>query len=200
MAPTLTNRTLIQGTALTVGNRREARDLVGYPYPSSPHATTIMRANPSRDTGPELRLRSLLHANGLRYRVNLPVRADDRRPILVDVAFTKLKLAIFVDGCFWHACPLHGTVPRANPSYWPPKLRRTVERDRATSTRLERAGWAVLRFWEHEEPGRVGVQVAEMVAHLRGAALRSSSDQLPSPLRASHEPLAVVTSVSEARR
>ncbi|MGO9582198.1 MAG: very short patch repair endonuclease, partial [Acidimicrobiales bacterium] len=62
-----------------------------------------MRANPSRNTGPELRIRSLLHANGLRYRVNYPVRPDDGRPILVDIAFTKLRLAVFVDGCFWHA-------------------------------------------------------------------------------------------------
>jgi DNA mismatch endonuclease, patch repair protein len=122
----------------------------GYPYPSTPHATKIMKANPSRDTGPEVRLRSCLHECGLRYRVNYGVRVDNGRPILVDVAFTRLKLAVFVDGCFWHSCPEHGSTPKANAFYWLPKLAKTVERDAATNVRLHRAGWETLRIWEHE--------------------------------------------------
>jgi DNA mismatch endonuclease (patch repair protein) len=138
-----------------------------YPYPSTPHASAIMRANPSKDTGPELRLRSSLHASGLRYRTNYSIRADERRPILVDVAFTKLRLAVFVDGCFWHACPAHGTMPKANFDYWSQKLSRTLERDRETTARLERAGWTVLRFWEHQEPCEARDRISEMVATLR---------------------------------
>ena len=140
---------------------------VGYPSPSTPFVTRIMKANPSKNTGPELRLRTLLHGSGLRYRTNHPARIDDGRPILVDIAFTRIKLAVFVDGCFWHACPMHGTVPKANVAYWSPKLKRTVERDRETTARLEVADWTVLRFWEHEELSEVCDQIVEAVAQFR---------------------------------
>lgn len=152
-------------TASGLERSRSAPGDVGYPFPSTPSATAIMKANPSKNTRPELRLRTLLHACGLRYRTNYPIRAGEGRPILVDVAFTRLKLAIFMDGCFWHACPIHGSVPKANVAYWSPKLERTVERDRETTARLELAGWSVLRFWEHEEPREVCSRIAEAVAH-----------------------------------
>ena len=108
-----------------------------------------MRRNPRRDTGPEVALRSELHRRGLRFRKDLPLRPPGRvvRP---DVVFPAARLAVFVDGCFWHAGPLHGNQPRANAAYWRPKLKRNVARDRAVDAALAAAGWHVLRAWEHE--------------------------------------------------
>ena len=120
-----------------------------HPLPSSAAASATMRANRRRDTTPELRLRSALHRLGWRFRVDLPVEAAGRR-VRPDIVFTRRRVAVFVDGCFWHACPEHGQRPRANASYWEPKLRRNVERDQADTNSLESAGWKVLRLWEHE--------------------------------------------------
>ena len=120
-----------------------------YPAPSSEAAAATMRANRRRDTGPERRLRSELHRRGWRFRVDLPLDAAGRR-VRPDIVFTRRRLAVFVDGCFWHSCPKHGRQPRANASYWGPKLRRNVERDRADSDALAKAGWIVVRVWEHE--------------------------------------------------
>jgi DNA mismatch endonuclease (patch repair protein) len=108
-----------------------------------------MAAQRRRDTEPELRLRAALHAMGLRYRVAYAVPGKARRSI--DVAFPRRKVAVFVDGCFWHACPAHGTSPRRNAAWWKSKLDRNVERDRQTDALLIDAGWVVLRFWEHED-------------------------------------------------
>ena len=129
-------------------NRALARR--GYPVPSSPSASATMRANRRRDTRPERRLRSALHRRGWRFRVDLPVETAERR-VRPDIAFTRRRLAVFVDGCFWHRCPDHGRRPRANASYWEPKLRRNVERDRADTESLEACGWTVVRIWEHED-------------------------------------------------
>lgn len=104
----------------------------------------------TRDTAPELALRRLLHARGLRYRVDapLPLAGVRRR---ADVLFTRARVAVMVDSCFWHACPAHGMMPRSNTQWWRDKLQRNVERDRDTDARLAAAGWTVLRVWEHEE-------------------------------------------------
>jgi DNA mismatch endonuclease (patch repair protein) len=117
-----------------------------------------MRRNPRRDTGPEMAVRSELHRRGLRFRKDLPLRVPGRvvRP---DVVFTRARLAVFVDGCFWHRCPEHGNVPRANGAYWQPKLERNVARDRAVGAALGEAGWRVLRAWEHEAPAVVADRV-----------------------------------------
>lgn len=120
-----------------------------YPFPTTRHASKIMKANPSRDTQPERLLRSELHARGRRFRVHLPLRVDERRPIVPDIVFARDRLAVFVDGCFWHNCPSHGTVPLGNAAYWKPKLHATRLRDREASARLELGGWRVLRIWEH---------------------------------------------------
>jgi len=112
-----------------------------------------MRANRKRDTGPELRLRSRLHAQGLRFRVNLEVQVPGLK-VRPDIVFTKHRVAVFVDGCFWHSCRWHGTRPRANTHYWLPKLKRVAARDRQVKQLLTRAGWAVLRVWEHVPPER----------------------------------------------
>jgi DNA mismatch endonuclease (patch repair protein) len=109
-----------------------------------------MRAIRRTDTRPEVALRSALHRRGLRFRKDyrLQVAGVYVRP---DLVFTRPRVAVFVDGCFWHACPEHGRAPRVNESYWAPKLRRTVERDARATTLLREAGWRVVRIWEHEE-------------------------------------------------
>lgn len=117
-----------------------------------------MRSNRGRDTLPELAVRRLLHQKGYRYRVDYAPVGGRRR---ADIVFTRQRVAIFVDGCFWHSCPIHATRPRQNSSYWEPKLRRNVERDRETDEALERAGWTVLRFWEHEPTGNVVESIIE---------------------------------------
>ncbi|QKE83184.1 very short patch repair endonuclease [Arthrobacter sp. NEB 688] len=103
-----------------------------------------------RDTAPEVALRRELHARGLRYRTNVPVPQQRRRTI--DVAFTRAKVAVFVDGCFWHGCPEHGTRPRANSEWWAKKLTANQARDRDTDRLLVDLGWHVIRVWEHEAP------------------------------------------------
>ena len=103
---------------------------INSPVPSGAAASATMRANRRRDTTPERILRSALHRLGWRFRVDLPVEADRRR-VRPDIVFTRRRVAVFVDGCFWHACPEHGQQPSANSSYWKPKLRRKEERDQA---------------------------------------------------------------------
>lgn len=122
-----------------------------------------MQGNRRRDTLPELALRRALFAKGLRYRVDFPIRVDSGRPIRADIAFTRAKVAVFVDGCFWHGCPEHQVIPARNRDYWEPKLRRNVERDRETDRRLSDAGWRVVRIWEHESPGEALECVVEAV-------------------------------------
>lgn len=106
-----------------------------------------MQGNRRRDTAPELALRSALHARGWRFRVQYPVPGAARRSI--DVAFTKRRIAIFVDGCFWHGCPIHGSSPSTNSSYWSEKIVRNKNRDSDTNTLLSEAGWLTIRIWEH---------------------------------------------------
>ena len=114
-----------------------------------------------RDTGPELKVRRLLHAAGFRYRVAYPIPGQRRRPI--DVAFTRQKVAVFIDGCFWHGCPQHGTAPRANAAWWQAKLATNHERDSDTDRLLSALGWVSLRFWEHEAPEQVAASVAAVI-------------------------------------
>src|ERR671931_727395 len=127
---------------MTAWNRR-------YPKPTSAAVSALMRANRKRDTGPEVRIRSVLHAYGHRFRKHLLVKLDDCQ-VRPDIVFTRHRLAVFVDGCFWHRCSKHGTSPTANSWYWAPKLDRNVHRDREVDQRLRAAGWTVLRVWEHE--------------------------------------------------
>ncbi|MBQ0963645.1 very short patch repair endonuclease [Streptomyces sp. RK23] len=113
----------------------------------------------SRDTAPEIAVRRLLHASGLRYRVNVPVPGMPRRTI--DIVFPRAKVAIFLDGCFWHGCPLHATQPKSNAEWWRTKLDKNMARDVETTGHLRDQGWTVLRFWEHEAPEDVANQVSE---------------------------------------
>lgn len=106
-----------------------------------------MRANRSRDTKPELLLRSELHRRGLRYRVNArPIRTVRRS---ADLLFTRQHLAVFVDGCFWHGCPEHYVAPKQNAAFWADKVHTNRSRDARTNELLASAGWTVLRIWEH---------------------------------------------------
>jgi len=120
-----------------------------------------MLGNKARDTKPELAVRRLLHAHGFRYRVNFRLDPSLRRT--ADIVFTRCRVAVFIDGCFWHGCPLHGTSPKANAEYWGPKLARNVERDLETTAFLTASGWTVLRFWEHENPADVAALVERTV-------------------------------------
>lgn len=107
-----------------------------------------MRQQGERDTLPEMTVRRALHAAGMRYRVGYPVVGRRRRSI--DIAFPRQRVAVFIDGCFWHHCPAHATQPATNADWWQAKLRRNAERDADTNGALEQAGWAVIRLWEHE--------------------------------------------------
>jgi DNA mismatch endonuclease, patch repair protein len=118
-----------------------------------------MRGNHGRDTSPEAAVRSVLHGRGRRFRKRHTIRLGGRRWTQPDAVFTRARVVLFVDGCFWHRCPEHGTDPRANASYWGPKLDRNVARDRDTDARLAALGWTVVRAWEHEDP----VDVADRV-------------------------------------
>lgn len=114
-----------------------------------------------RDTGPEVALRKALHAAGYRFRVVYPVPGNRRRSI--DIAFTKAKVAIFVDGCFWHGCPVHGTQPKANSAWWAAKLASNRARDTDTDQLLQNAGWHVVRIWEHEDVDNAVAQIITVV-------------------------------------
>lgn len=137
--------------------------MADYPHPSSPGRSANMRANRRTDTKPEMALRRALHAMGYRYRKDFRLDLAEGKRVRPDIAFTARKVAVFVDGCFWHACPEHGSKPRNNEWYWSPKLARNVERDRLNDAALTVAGWTVVRLWEHVP---VPDAVAEVIAVL----------------------------------
>ncbi|MFF2044337.1 very short patch repair endonuclease [Kitasatospora sp. NPDC058170] len=124
-----------------------------------------MLGNRSRDTSPELALRSLVHASGLRYRVAAKPLPKMRRT--ADLLFRPVRVAVFVDGCFWHGCPDHFVPPKTNPGYWETKIGGNVSRDRDTDERLESEGWLVLRFWEHQPPPECAEAVVAAVTARR---------------------------------
>ncbi len=120
-----------------------------------------MRAVGRRDTPQEKAVRSALHRRGLRFRVdNRPVKGIRRK---ADIVFGPARVAVFVDGCFWHGCPLHATWPKTNGEWWKNKLEANQRRDRDTDRRLEEAGWLVIRVWEHEDPEASAIVVANAV-------------------------------------
>lgn len=133
-----------------------------YPTPSDPAASAKGKANRRVDSQAELRLRSALHRRGLRFRKDLLVRFDGGRTH-PDVVFTRARVAVFVDGCFWHRCPLHGTTPKSNVNYWGPKLQGNVDRDRKVDESLFSEGWTVVRVWEHDDPEAAADSIARLV-------------------------------------
>jgi DNA mismatch endonuclease (patch repair protein) len=130
-------------------------------WASSVGTRKSMQGNKSRDTKPELAVRRAVHALGLRYRVAARPLAGVRRT--ADMVFAGPRVAVFVDGCFWHGCPEHHTVARRNGEYWAEKVRRNAERDAETDGLLRAAGWLPMRFWEHEDPAAVAGRIAETV-------------------------------------
>jgi len=121
-------------------------------------------------TSAEMELRRALHARGLRYRVDTPLLPDKRRR--VDIAFPSARVAVFVDGCFWHGCPEHATWPASNADFWRQKIETNQRRDRNTDSQLREAGWQVLRVWEHEDPKPVAARI-ETVVRVRRSQLSS---------------------------
>jgi DNA mismatch endonuclease Vsr len=138
---------------------RHHRD--GVAAPTDERKSVAMRAQRERDTGIEREIRSRLHARGLRFRVHRRLLKGSRRE--VDVVFPGAKVAVFVDGCFWHGCPEHGTWPRNNADFWRRKIEGNLERDRDTDARLEADGWTVVRVWEHEAPADAAARIADAV-------------------------------------
>lgn len=135
------------------------------PAASSPEALRRMRRQARSNTKPEMALRRELYGLGLRYRIDRKVLPGVQRR--ADVVFLGARVAVFVDGCFWHSCPAHATRPKANANWWSEKLARNVTRDRDTDKQLEAAGWTVVRMWEHEDPQSVAVQIKALVERRR---------------------------------
>jgi DNA mismatch endonuclease (patch repair protein) len=139
-----------------------AKTPLRHPEPLNAGRSRNMRAIRRTDTKPEIRLRALLHKRGFRFRKDLRIDLDSAR-VRPDIAFTRKRVAVFVDGCFWHLCPEHGRKPKVNDWYWGPKLLRTVERDKAATTALEAADWAVVRIWEHVPVDQAADQIATIL-------------------------------------
>jgi DNA mismatch endonuclease, patch repair protein len=138
------------------------------PTASSPHARSVMLGNRSQDTKPELLVRSALHRRGLRFRKH-------QKPVpgvrcTADIVFPRERCAVFIDGCFWHGCPIHGEQPIANADYWRMKIERNRARDRRNSQALTEAGWLVIRAWEHEDPEAVASRIETELLHRREMA------------------------------
>jgi DNA mismatch endonuclease (patch repair protein) len=138
-----------------------------------------MQTTRKRDTRAEILVRSAAHHRGLRYRVDIPPLRGMRRR--ADLVFPSARVAVFIDGCFWHNCPEHGTLPRNNRGWWQEKLAGNQLRDRDTDTRLRQAGWAVIRVWEHENPE----DVADRISH----AVHATRSREPDTLRVSDGPM-----------
>lgn len=131
-----------------------------------------MLGNRRRDTTPELAVRRLVHAAGLRYRVDVrPLPQLNRK---ADLVFRRAKVAVFIDGCFWHGCPEHHTVARTNAVYWADKVRGNRERDAETDRTLANHGWTVVRIWEHEDPVSGAERVVAAARAASGSANRTS--------------------------
>ncbi len=141
-------------------SRREGRAAPS--WASSPAVRRVMQGNRSRDTLPEIAVRSAVHALGMRYRVCARPVTKVRRT--ADLVFRRSRVAVFIDGCFWHGCPTHHALPKTNSAYWAQKIEGNRVRDVHTTELLRAAGWMVLRFWSHEEPMEVAAHIAKAVA------------------------------------
>ena len=143
-------------------------------WATSPQVRRNMQAIRRTDTAPELAVRRLLFSSGRRYRVDWPLPFDRRRR--ADIALTRQRVVVFLDGCFWHRCPAHYVPPRSNSGYWESKTRRNAERDAETTRILADLGWTVLRFWAHESPAEIVPVIEAALAqgnpHTAGATER----------------------------
>lgn len=150
-----------------------------YPNPATQAVTSSMRGNKSTDTKPEVETRRLLHSMGLRFRKSYPVKFENGHT-RVDIAFTRLHLAVLIDGCFWHGCPKHGRIPKRNTPYWSSKLRGNVQRDIEVNQLLSMAGWTVIRFWSHDSPKQIANAVSNKVRELKLAEIKLGDPHLGS--------------------
>lgn len=132
------------------------------PIPPPSGATKSMKANRSSNTKPELALRREMFRQGLRYRLGLLIPLRDRK-VRPDVVFPRRKIAVFVDGCYWHGCPQHGRMPKDPTGYWHAKIQRNRNRDIAVDKQLDEAGWTVVRVWEHEPAGEAAARINDVV-------------------------------------
>lgn len=139
-----------------------------------------MQRQRRRDTTAEVAIRSLLHRSGFRFRVDYSLPGLRRR---ADIAFPRARVAVMIDGCFWHACPEHGTWPKQNAEWWREKIEGNRARDRDTDTKLVAAGWISVRVWEHEKPAEAAARIAAVVADRTDSDLRSSSSLGATPRR-----------------
>lgn len=146
----------------TAESRPRLRDLAA-PTPLTAAVSEQMSRMPTESTGPELKLRRAMHQLGLRYRLhpkNLPGRPD--------IALTHARIAVFVDGCFWHGCPQHGTAPKNNSEWWSTKIAGNVARDRAKDEQLWRMGWLVIHVWEHDDATNAAAEIRRQWLARRG--------------------------------
>jgi DNA mismatch endonuclease (patch repair protein) len=135
------------------------------PDPVSASTTKRMSRTPQKDNQCERALRSQLHSRGLRFRLHRPLLLGVRRT--VDIVFPTSRTAVFIDGCFWHGCPEHGTWPKNNAEWWRHKIETNVARDRDTDERLRSSGWFVIRIWEHEPVARAADKIETAVRPVR---------------------------------
>jgi DNA mismatch endonuclease (patch repair protein) len=144
----------------------------------SPAVRRVMQGNRPRDTKPEIAVRCAVHALGMRYRMAMRPIAELRRT--ADLVFPRARIAVFVDGCFWHGCPAHHSQPKTNADYWATKIATNKARDAHTTTLLKAAGWTVMRFWSHEEPSGVAARIAARVHNkqLRKIVLKTKSRRI----------------------
>ncbi|WP_353886096.1 very short patch repair endonuclease [uncultured Gordonia sp.] len=140
-----------------------ARD--GRPTASSTAVRARMSRQRTKDTAPEVRVRKILHARGARFRTEVKLEPDMRTR--ADIAWRGIRLAVFIDGCFWHGCPEHATRPAANAEWWAQKLDANIARDRRADALLAERGWTVLRYWEHENPEQVADDILGAIQRLR---------------------------------
>lgn len=141
--------------------------------PSSPEASRRMAKVRQKGTGAEVELRHELYRNGLRYRVGYVVMQRPRR--VADIAFPGLRIAVFVDGCFWHGCPEHASWPKQNAEFWRHKIETNRSRDADTDARLEANGWKVVRVWEHDSPVTAAEAISKLVAEAKAERSRPPS-------------------------
>lgn len=135
------------------------------PLETAPGVRARMSKQKSRNTQIEVELRKALFAGGLRYRVHRrPVKGVRRE---ADIVFTSAKVAVFVDGCFWHGCPEHATWPKNNAEFWRTKIETNRRRDLDTDEKLADAGWLAVRVWEHESAAAAAARVHEIVLSRR---------------------------------
>jgi DNA mismatch endonuclease (patch repair protein) len=174
---------VVSSNGTLVGRRMSRAGCARTPAPSSEAARNRMRATGQRDTAAELAIRSAVHRRGLRYRVDCVVLPGVRRR--ADMVFVSARVAVFIDGCFWHGCPIHGTWPKANARFWREKIRTNQARDAHTNLHLAESGWTVIRVWEHENAEHAAERIVEMVRRaekrLSGSRYLRSHSRTSSP-------------------